>query len=99
MLQVRAFVINNITLHFKKFPKIFFSLSFEGILDDNECGNHRYDLDHAVLAVGYGTENGKDYWIIKNSWGTSWGENGFIRMSRNSNNQCGIAIEPIYAIM
>ena len=47
-------------------------------------------MNHAVLVVGYGTENGRDYWLVKNSWGPGWGANGFIKMRRGTN-ECGIA--------
>jgi len=75
-----------------------FQLYTEGILDSNSCGN---SLDHGVLAVGYGTENGMDYWKVKNSWGAGWGEDGYIRMCRNCGKnegagQCGILMQPSY---
>jgi C1A family cysteine protease len=52
-----------------------------GILDNEACSEH--DIDHAVLVVGFGEEGGKPYWKIKNSWGTNFGENGYIRIVQN----------------
>ena len=47
-------------------------------------------LDHAVLAVGYGVQDGLEYWVIKNSWGEAWGEDGYYRMVKGVNH-CGVA--------
>ncbi|KAK7880626.1 hypothetical protein WMY93_032736 [Mugilogobius chulae] len=59
-----------------------------GIFSDPAC---RGQVDHGVLVVGYGTEGASDYWIVKNSWGTGWGEKGYIRIARNKSNMCSIA--------
>lgn len=68
-----------------------------GILTSTSCGTN---LDHGVLIVGYGTENGIDYWLVKNSWGPSWGEKGYVRIARsslvNDPGICGIAMEPSF---
>ncbi|XP_014091255.1 cathepsin L-like peptidase isoform X2 [Bactrocera oleae] len=68
----------------------------EGIYADEEC--NKGEVNHAVLVVGYGSENGKDYWIVKNSWDQSWGEEGYFRLPRGSN-YCGIAEECSYPIV
>ena len=59
-----------------------------GIFDSSACGTN---LDHATLVVGYGSENGQEFWIMKNSWGTEWGEDGYIRIatSDDSIGVCG----------
>jgi len=62
-----------------------------GIYSDPACGTV---LDHAILIVGYGSQNGSDYWIVKNDWGSSWGLEGYIWLARTADSapgQCGIA--------
>ena len=78
-----------------------FQMYQRGIYSDPDCG---FDLDHGVLLIGYGYDKGydMDYWIIKNSWSESWGENGYIRVQRNiddSRGLCGIAMDPSVPIV
>jgi C1A family cysteine protease len=71
-----------------------FQLYHGGVLDNPACGTK---LDHGVLIVGYGTDGGKDYWKVKNSWGPAWGEKGYIRLVRGEN-MCGVAAQPSYPV-
>lgn len=70
-----------------------------GILDSDQCGTQ---LDHGVLVVGYGSESNQDYWIVKNSWSSTWGDNGYIRIAKssstNSDGVCGIAMQPSFIV-
>jgi C1A family cysteine protease len=75
-----------------------FQLYTSGVLTA-ACGTN---LDHGVLAVGYGTENGVDYYNVKNSWGTSWGDKGYIKLARGiaqKEGQCGMLSSASYPLM
>jgi len=72
-----------------------FQLYHSGIYYEPSCSAS--NLDHGVLAVGYGNEGG-NYWIVKNSWGTGWGQSGYIQMAKDRSNNCGIATSASYPI-
>jgi len=76
--------------------KSVFQFYHDGVLDNAACGTN---LDHGITAVGYDTDGGskKDFYNVKNSWGASWGKNGYIKLVRNKN-QCGISLAASYAV-
>ena len=66
-----------------------------GVITDSSCGTK---INHGVLAVGYGIENGLEYFLVKNSWGETWGDKGYVKIGvEEGEGVCGIQIAPIQA--
>ncbi|XP_066951498.1 digestive cysteine proteinase 1-like [Macrobrachium rosenbergii] len=74
-----------------------FSSYASGVYYEPKCHDKR--LNHAVLAVGFGEEDGQEYFLVKNSWGEGWGEQGYIKMAKNRDNNCGIATNACYPVV
>jgi C1A family cysteine protease len=78
----------------------YFQSYTSGVLTSSSCGTN---LDHGVLIVGYGTENGIKYWLVKNSWGVTWGEQGYVKIARSDSTNdpgiCGIGMQPSYPVV
>jgi C1A family cysteine protease len=77
-----------------------FQFYSSGIINNNACGT---TLDHGVLVVGYGEEDGEMYWLVKNSWSSSWGDQGYVKIARSDSENdpgvCGIAMQPSYPVV
>jgi len=69
----------------------------EGIFEDTNCLSK--SANHGMLLVGFGEENGKKYWLLKNSWGKSWGIKGYMKLYRNVENYCGISSAASYPLV
>ena len=72
-----------------------FTFYSRGVYSDVNCKNKPDELDHQVLVVGYGSLNGERYWLVKNSWSTYWGNDGYVLISQRDN-MCGVTTSPTF---
>ena len=96
-LQAAIFENGPVTVAINANPKTFTFYS-HGIYSDPECKGTPDDLDHQVLAVGFGVINGEKFWLIKNSWSTYWGNDGYVLISQR-NNMCGVTTDATFPLI
>jgi C1A family cysteine protease len=98
-LKEAVALIGPISIALDAETKLFQSYK-SGVITSESCGTN---LDHGVLIVGYGEEDGIKYWLVKNSWGASWGDDGYIKIERSERADdagiCGIAMQPSFPIV
>jgi len=93
--QLKAAIDQGVVTVTIEADKTVFQQYKSGVLDTKKCGT---SLDHAVAAVGYGTESGKEYYIVRNSWGAAWGDQGYIKIAAvEGKGICGIQMQAFAA--
>lgn len=96
---LEAVALGPVSIAIEADTRVFQSYS-SGVITSADCGTN---LDHGVMIAGYGVEGGVKYWLVKNSWGTSWGENGYVKIARsdstNDKGICGIAMEASFPVV
>jgi C1A family cysteine protease len=110
--MMTALTINTVNIAIEADTRVF-QLYKQGVFDDYiGCNANSKDgatpdakpnIDHAVVLVGYGSDTGKDYYILRNSWSSSWGESGYMRIARSSAygkyGMCGLLFQPMYPVV
>lgn len=93
---MKAAITKSVTSISVEADKKVFQMYKSGILDSLECGTA---IDHAVTAVGFGSDAGKDYYIVRNSWGSTWGDEGYLKIAAvDGDGICGVQRMSVWAI-
>lgn len=94
--QLKAAIDQNVVSVAIEADKSVFQHYTSGVITGSSCGQN---LDHGVAAVGYGTENGQEYYLVRNSWGSRWGDKGYVKIGvANGAGVCGIQADPVYPV-
>lgn len=79
---------------------VSFMFYIGGVYDDTSCESKAEGVNHAVTLVGYGSEQGEDYWLVENTWGADWGEAGYIRIAQKPGEGiCGIQTSAVWVVL